>query len=69
MDRVVQIEGQARIHKAFGGPGVLRPARDNAHDALATIGKCFGGGDDPHSEDCGHATKLLEDLRAIIGGR
>ena len=49
---VVQISGHGRIHRRFGGAGPLKSARENAHGALGSIGKCFGGGDDPHSADC-----------------
>ena len=81
--RVALIEGEAVIHQRFGGAGRsgLNTPRVNAHGALmrctdsagAPAPKCVeGAGADgvAHTQDCDHATGLLEQLRALgFGGQ
>lgn len=77
-ERVAALEGRATVHRSFGGGGVegRRTPRENAHDALMRCAdeagnpapKCFHQTADAeglHSQDCDHATDLLQQLRDI----
>lgn len=81
--RIALIEGNAVIHRAFGGAGVesRRSPRQNAHDTLMKAvdaagnpaPKCFhvfeGQNIDDmiHSPACDEATDLLTKLRRVVG--
>lgn len=80
--RIALIEGEAVIHQRFGGagPSGRNTARENAHGGLmrCTDGaggpapKCVdGAGMDgvAHTQDCDHATGLIEQLRTLLDGR
>lgn len=66
MPSVVNISGHAHVHLAHSGGGErLNSPRTNAHTTMVRLGRCQGDG--THSQDCDHATGLLEQLRNVLG--